>query len=63
MVEYVVLAAIEHGAFRADTLANKGRESEDQMTTDDKEWLNNLNDGARLQASEAHHAYKLILKW
>ena len=51
--------------YRGDALANEGRESKSQITTKDKEWLNNhnaLHDGARLQVLEAQLAYKLILK-
>ena len=58
--------ADDYGNNQADALANEGRESETQMTKDDEEWLcnhNALHDGARLQALEARHAYKLILKW
>jgi len=55
-----------YGNNRANTLANKGRESDLFMRFDDKDWIESnamLQDSARLQALEARHIYTAILKW
>ena len=58
--------ADDYGNNRADALADEGRNSNSQMVMDEEEWYDNhpaLQDGARLQALEAKHMYKLLLKW
>jgi len=43
-----------------------GRESNTQMRIDDENWVENheaLQDGARLQALDASHIYKALLRW
>jgi len=55
-----------YGNIRADALANAGRENDTQMREDDTEWVDNheaLQDGARLQALDASHTYKALLRW
>jgi len=57
---------VNYGNIRADALADAGRDNELQLRADDEEWTNNhaaLQDGARLQALEARHTYKAVLKW
>jgi len=51
---------------RADALANAGRGSNAQMREDDEEWVENheaIQDGARLQALDASHIQKVLLRW
>jgi len=55
-----------YGNIRADALADAGRENDTQMREDDIEWVDNheaLQDGARLQALDARHTYKALLRW
>ena len=56
----------DYGNNRADTPADEGRNSNTQMDMEEEEWYDNhpaLQDGAGLQALEAKHMYKLLLKW
>ena len=55
-----------YGNSRADALADQGRESDQLVTTDEEEWINDhpaLQDGARLQALTARQTYGLLLEW
>ena len=57
--------ADNYGNDRADTLANEGRTSDSQILMDNDDWHDNhpaLQDGPRLQALNAHHMYRLLLK-
>ena len=58
--------ANNYGNNQADCLADLGRASDLEFIPDDEQWVQNhpaLQDGARLQAIETKHTYKILLAW